>query len=309
MNEHKEEDKISSKCPVSQQKGTSGGCPYKFGRGGEGTGTGDKSSFWTNPATWFMSATATGVDDKEIQASVGNENVQKSSAVASLEEAAAHPQQRVYASQKVPLNTYRVKSSIPRADEFLPEGKDVPKHQDVNEKPGETVSEQGPFWVYPSEQQFYNAMKRKGWDPNAEEMGVVVAIHNLVNERGWREVRRWEKLMHGVDEPRLIRFEGRPKDMSPKAWINSTLLSYKPPFDRHDWYVERDGKPVRYVIDFYNGSNRSEDDIPDKNLGMRSSMYLDVRPALDTPQAFVDRVRMAFSDTFPGIFESGEERK
>lgn len=29
-------------------------------------------------------------------------------------------------------------------------------------------------------------------------------------------------------------------------WLGSPL-----PFDRHDWYVDRCGKEVRYVIDFY----------------------------------------------------------
>lgn len=33
-------------------------------------------------------------------------------------------------------------------------------------------------WVYPSEQMFYNAMKRKGWTPAEDDMAAVVAIHN-----------------------------------------------------------------------------------------------------------------------------------
>lgn len=33
-------------------------------------------------------------------------------------------------------------------------------------------------WVYPSEQMFYNAMKRKGWTPSEDDMAAVVAIHN-----------------------------------------------------------------------------------------------------------------------------------
>lgn len=34
------------------------------------------------------------------------------------------------------------------------------------------------LWVYPSEQMFYNAMKRKGWSPAEDDMAAVVAIHN-----------------------------------------------------------------------------------------------------------------------------------
>lgn len=58
----------------------------------------------------------------------------------------------------------------------------------------------------------------QGWDPQAGDMHNVVAIHNTVNERAWREVMAWERLH--CDEcpmPRLKRFQGRPSDLSPKA--------------------------------------------------------------------------------------------
>jgi hypothetical protein len=41
-------------------------------------------------------------------------------------------------------------------------------------------------WVYPSEQMFYNAMKRKGWSPAEDDMAAVVAIHNAGG--GWGPV-------------------------------------------------------------------------------------------------------------------------
>jgi cytochrome c heme-lyase len=40
--------------------------------------------------------------------------------------------------------------------------------------------------------------------------------------------------------------------MSPRARLN-TLLGYAPPFDRHDWVVDRCGTTIEYVIDFYQG--------------------------------------------------------
>ena len=49
----------------------------------------------------------------------------------------------------------------------------------------------------------------------------------------------------------LLRFKGKPRDYSPKARLLNAL-GYKLPFDRHDWIVDRNGKDVRYVIDFYN---------------------------------------------------------
>lgn len=37
-------------------------------------------------------------------------------------------------------------------------------------------------WVYPSPQQFYNAVRRKNHNARVEDMDVVVPIHNAVNE-------------------------------------------------------------------------------------------------------------------------------
>lgn len=84
--------------------------------------------------------------------------------------------------------------------------------------------------------------------------------------------------------PVLKKFQGRPRDLSPKARIN-TWLGYNAPFDRHDWVVSRCGKDVRYIIDFYQGSSTPGDS--------RVAMHLDVRPALDSVGAVWDRVRMA----------------
>lgn len=72
--------------------------------------------------------------------------------------------------------------------------------------------------------------------------------------------------------PRLYSFTGLSSKMSPKARMN-TLLGFTPPFDRHDWVVDRCGTKVEYVIDFYTGK-------VDK-LG-RPSFYLDVRPKLNS---------------------------
>ncbi|GFR52761.1 hypothetical protein Agub_g15373 [Astrephomene gubernaculifera] len=161
------------------------------------------------------------------------------------------------------------------------------------------------FWVYPSEQMFFNAMKRKGlllfdrhdwmvdrrgkgWDPQADDMRSVVAIHNSVNERAWREVMAWERLhCQECAEPRLKRFQGRPSDLSPKARLLN-FMGFGLPFDRHDWVVDRCGKEVRYIIDFYNGA-------PQPGQRAAAAFFLDVRPALDSFEAAWDRVRMQLS--------------
>lgn len=51
-------------------------------------------------------------------------------------------------------------------------------------------------------------------------MNVILAIHNLVNEQGWSKIKEWEK-EKGCENPKLLRFMGRPKDISPKARLRS----------------------------------------------------------------------------------------
>ena len=79
--------------------------------------------------------------------------------------------QKPLPGQKAPLETNRMVSSIPTAD-------------------GTSDSK---FWVYPSEQMFFDAMRRKNWDPKEVDMRTVVPIHNAVNERAWSQILEWEK--------------------------------------------------------------------------------------------------------------------
>ena len=47
-------------------------------------------------------------------------------------------------------------------------------------------------WDYPSPQQFYNALVRKGWETPESEIETIVDIHNFLNEKAWEEVQKWE---------------------------------------------------------------------------------------------------------------------
>ncbi|TFK25079.1 cytochrome C1 heme lyase [Coprinopsis marcescibilis] len=130
-------------------------------------------------------------------------------------------------------------------------------------------------WVYPSEAQFFTAMERKNHNPKAVDMKTIVPIHNAVNERAWAEIMKWEAGRGGeaCGGVQLVNFKGKPSERSPKAKLR-TLFGYAPPFDRHDWVVDRCGTRMRYVIDFYTGHNPNA-------LGGNLSFFLDVRPALD----------------------------
>merc|ERR1712129_666102 len=54
-----------------------------------------------------------------------------------------------------------------------------------------------------------------------------------------------------MGEPKLARFEGRDGVRSPKARFFHYAMGMPWPYDRHDWTVDRCGKEVEYVIDYY----------------------------------------------------------
>lgn len=154
-------------------------------------------------------------------------------------------------------------------------------------------------WQYPSPQMFWNALVRKGKTEGVseEDMINVVRIHNNMNENTWLQVMEWEKLhpapkdVEGA-EPKLLRFLGRPDEYSPKARLKMAL-GHSAPFDRHDWIVDRGGKQVRYVIDYYHDeANADTDSTPVNMRDMHSirSIKVDARPAMDSPEAIFDRI-------------------
>eukprot|EP00934_Nitzschia_sp_Nitz4_P003638 Nitzschia sp. Nitz4//scaffold43_size134323//108004//108789//NITZ4_003316-RA/size134323-processed-gene-0.68-mRNA-1//-1//CDS//3329551999//3628//frame0 len=216
-----------------------------------------------------------GINGSQQPLTPEDEELRRKNLPASLEEAAKHAQ-TPHAEQRLPLSTHRAQSNIPRG-----EGEENPFHQT-----GLGASN----WVYPSEQQVFNAMKRKGWQGVEEEsIPSFLQVHNSVNERSWRQLCEWE----GDRDVKLVRFEGRPNDWSPKAWVWANLFFQDKPFDRHDWYVDNgvdDNK--RYVLDFYMHE--------DRRSGL-PHVEIDVRPALDTPQAAIDRAQRLAMELFPGI--------
>ena len=114
-------------------------------------------------------------------------------------------------------------------------------------------------WEYPSPQQMYNALLRKGYtDTDATAVESMVSVHNFLNEGAWAEIVEWERrfsgglvrgwemckrgeqgsmaganLQAGADEdetsqPKLIRFMGRPKEMTPKAALIQLMGKVNP---------------------------------------------------------------------------------
>ncbi|KAK4684666.1 cytochrome c heme-lyase, partial [Tremellales sp. Uapishka_1] len=179
-------------------------------------------------------------------------------------------------NQSLDLPTSRTSSTIPRKD-----------------------SDDGPTWDYPSPQQFYNALVRKGWETPEDSIEVMVDIHNFLNEQAWQEVMKWERKLPGGEDAHLQSFQGRPKELSPKARFHLLAGRFFPskfnteaPFDRHDWQVVRPAPSAanpnktewvttRYVIDYYSAP-------PDEEGN--PVFHLDVRPALDNLESISLRV-------------------
>lgn len=143
----------------------------------------------------------------------------------------SHISQERARDQSVDLPTERETSSIPRGDAA------------------------GGKWEYPSPQQMYNALLRKGYTETPEDaVEPMVAVHNFLNEGAWQEIvdwedvfasglkSGWEKCRRGSEncasmlereressaqsvepQPHLTRFMGRPQDRTPKASILQAL--------------------------------------------------------------------------------------
>lgn len=183
------------------------------------------------------------------------------------------PNQCPSSDQPFSLSTERQKSNIPKAN-----------------SPGET-------WVYPSQQMFWNAMLRKGWrwkdeaGISSDTMAHIIHIHNNNNEAAWHEVLKWESLHHKkCGQPKLKSFGGKgillsyiypnvlPRISKRFAPTNHYLIN-----KRSGRYVYRE---VRYVIDYYDGGDVNPQD--------HKFAVLDVRPALDSPTALWDRMKVAW---------------
>ena len=101
-------------------------------------------------------------------------------------------------AQTTELPTERVRSTIPRAPTSPSPGAspyDAPSACPVKHDGSSKADGEGANWEYPSPQQFYNALVRKGWETPEEHVEMMVLVHNFLNERAWREVLDWEKEM------------------------------------------------------------------------------------------------------------------
>lgn len=145
-------------------------------------------------------------------------------------------------------------------------------------------------WVYPSPQQYYNALARKNKNPEADTIDTMLFVHNVVNEVSWKQVLEWEdRYKNECPKVTLQRFTGMYGDNSIRGRFSTYFRKRGEPFDRHDWFVDRCGKNIRYIIDYY--------DDPDKTDFMQVTVV--TRPApFDSFQNAFDYVAKPIYDFF-----------
>ena len=205
-----------------------------------------------------------------------------------------------------PLSGHREISSIPRALPTNHDRQNLNRAEAAASTPTPVANSERDTghdretgnWIYPSQEMFFAAMKRKGHEANAADMSTIVPIHNAVNERAWSHILDWER-GRGSEKcggPKLISFSGDSKALTPRArWKG--WMGYQQPFDRHDWVVDRCGRRVEYVIDFYEGKGLKQGEgqqgggraLAGKNL----NFYLDVRPKINNWEGISTRVASA----------------
>lgn len=84
-----------------------------------------------------------------------------------------------------PLNQMPTLSQMPAAHQAAA----LPVERETSSIPRDDSSK----WDYPSPQQFYNALVRKGWETPEEHVETMVQIHNFLNEQAWQEILKWER--------------------------------------------------------------------------------------------------------------------
>jgi cytochrome c heme-lyase len=121
------------------------------------------------------------------------------------------------------------------------------------------------------------------------DMDTVIAIHNNMNENTWNQVLEWEKIINDPSkaepgrESKLLKFCGRPDEYSPKARLKM-LFGHPAPFDRHDWTIDRGGKEVRYIIDYYHDESAvQKDKTPQHMTDPKAMQSIKVTAALLMP--------------------------
>jgi len=195
-------------------------------------------------------------------------------------------------SRNVPLSSTDTESQFhapPDAQnpELPSQGEEVPTGKIPST--GRGNSSDGLNWLNPSPNQLYRALRRNEKPIEPEDAPMVSHVHEHVTEFTWASIMEYENLhMSQCKTSRLSRFYGMDGIYSHKAKILSTLGMAPKPFDRHDWIVDRCGKEIKYIIDYY-----SYEEVDTKTGEAEVSYFIDARPA-PTLGGLYDRTSLAY---------------
>lgn len=181
---------------------------------------------------------------------------------------------------------------------------------------GRGNSDDGREWLNPSANQIYRACKRKGKDVEVVDAARMAYIHEHITSESWDAVMEYEQLhLDSCPNPSLANFQGMDGHYSAKAKLMNRIFGVPLPYDRHDWTVDRCGKDVKYIVDYYayddeaarsatsgdqphvieGVATASDGDDDGTGLGDSETFYIDARPAPSGGVgALSDRLRVAF---------------
>lgn len=154
---------------------------------------------------------------------------------------------------------------------------------------GRGNSVDGSDWVNPTPSELFRALRRKQKYIEEHDAYAVAFVHSVVVDSTWDQILTYEDMHKDECEtPTLNRFEGKYGDLTFKTHLNNMLGWFDRtgeliPFDRHDWYVNRCGKEVRYIIDYY-----ATEDAEGNN-----TYFCDCRPE-PSVSGLTDRVKMTW---------------
>jgi len=149
-----------------------------------------------------------------------------------------------------------------------------------------------PGQTFVSKSHIQKGKNKPTWIDLSEEM----VQEDTPQEMALNEILLWENFIGSdLDELKLLRYCNKPREYSPHARFRG-LLGYGLPFNRHDWIIDRSGREVRYVIDYY--------DLGDENgYHTGENIELDVRPAFNSIDAIFYRAKAAVLRRVADVFQ------
>eukprot|EP00467_Chlorarachnion_reptans_P013824 CAMPEP_0114525624 /NCGR_PEP_ID=MMETSP0109-20121206/22536_1 /TAXON_ID=29199 /ORGANISM="Chlorarachnion reptans, Strain CCCM449" /LENGTH=227 /DNA_ID=CAMNT_0001707243 /DNA_START=112 /DNA_END=795 /DNA_ORIENTATION=- len=171
---------------------------------------------------------------------------------------------------------------VENAEKSTDEGDEIP--EEFIPATGRGNSSDGRKWLNPSANQLYRALNRKKKPIDKEDSPSVAHVHTLVTDQSWRQILEYEALHKDeCPNPSLARFQGKDGIYSLKAkFLN--FFGVPLPFDRHDWTVDRCGKEIVYIIDYYDWENEDGE----------IEYFIDARP--DGLSGLIDRARLKLKE-------------